>query len=217
MKIALQMSCLALTGAAAGVHAHELRGATMVALAADDSATDKKSADFFPSEDERMDEEGEGESKNTQKRSSAQKRQGHRDNRRTRNNPNRSQRDEDKEKVRKKRQSEKRDNKKANPNDPDYGRKNYKNERERKREAQCKGTGRDCNYRASRDKSDKNCKQACQRKARNVSQCERNCLALDDIDDVDYITDILLNEDVEFIADFLNDVYDDESAESLDE
>jgi len=197
----------------------------MLALAADnyDSAVDKNSADvdFFPSEDERMDEEGMGmdESRNRNKMNSSQKRQMQRDNRRARNNPNRSQRDEEGERRRKYGQSQRRGRREVDPSDPDYGSRNFPRQRENERNRRCNGGGRSCRFhRVNNDPNPRrrNADWDCLDRCNGSNRCKRRCLALDDVEDVEYIADFLHYEDVEFIADFLKDlVFDDDDDDEV--
>ena len=104
------------------------------------AATTGKKLGFFPDE---MDEES--EDRNPNKRSSAQKRQSHRDARREYDNPNRSQHEERRERERKTSQSRRRGSGRVDPSDPRYGRRDYPRERENNRQRGCNGS-KSCPY-----------------------------------------------------------------------
>eukprot|EP00579_Thalassiosira_antarctica_P001418 CAMPEP_0201871774 /NCGR_PEP_ID=MMETSP0902-20130614/4616_1 /ASSEMBLY_ACC=CAM_ASM_000551 /TAXON_ID=420261 /ORGANISM="Thalassiosira antarctica, Strain CCMP982" /LENGTH=239 /DNA_ID=CAMNT_0048397859 /DNA_START=50 /DNA_END=769 /DNA_ORIENTATION=+ len=227
MKVLLKLISLALVGATAGVHAHELRGGTAALADVAAAATAKKvvadvaaaatgkKLDFFPDE---MDEES--EDRNPNKRSAAQKRQSQRDARREYDNPNRSQHEERRERERKTSQSKRRGNRCVDPSDPGCGRRDYPRERENNRQRGCNGSGRGCNYhRVGRDPNPRRreADNRCIRNCRSVS-CERKCSELQNVEDVEYIANFLENMDVDFIADFLEDVaYGEDFEDSYDE
>ena len=83
-----------------------------------------------------------------------------------------------------------------------------------------KSGGRGCNYhRVGRDPNPRRreADNRCIRNCRSVS-CERKCSALENVEDVEYIADFLENMDVDFIADFLEDVaYGEDFEDSYDE
>ena len=174
-----------------------------------EAATDNK-LDFFPHlphEDEEMNEVDASEDE--EKRNSAQKRQTQRDERRRRNNPNRSQHEENRERDRKYNQSKRSGNRCRDPSDPGCGSSGFTNSRERNRANDCNQTGRGCNHHRSQNDPNprrRNADQNCIRNCGGHPRCERRCMNIEDVEDVEYIADFLANEDVDFIADFLRDI-----------
>mmetsp|Transcript_26385 Transcript_26385/g.56102 ORF Transcript_26385/g.56102 Transcript_26385/m.56102 type:complete len:264 (-) Transcript_26385:95-886(-) len=122
-----------------------------------------------------------------QKKNASQKRQSQRDARRARDNPNRSQRDEEGERIRKNTQSRRRSNRCNDPSEPDCnGNDNFPRNREAKRNSRCNEEGNSCRYhrvsprnepnrrRAGRDV---NCLRDCDNRTGNRELCDRKCAA----------------------------------------
>jgi hypothetical protein len=107
---------------------------------------------FFPADmseellDEFRDNHNRNGGGNPNKQNASQKRQAQRDARREIDNPNRSQREEDKERARKTQQSEKRGNRSTDPYDDSSGQRDYDARREATRVRTCERTGDSCRF-----------------------------------------------------------------------
>jgi len=106
---------------------------------------EKKIPKFFPTD---MTEEQLANflDNNSNKDIASQKRQSQRDNRRARDNPDRTEREEAKERARKTRQSEDRGRGEVDPYNDRHGNPDYDRKREATRIARCERDGRNCNY-----------------------------------------------------------------------